>query len=255
MKEELRAIGLTDGEIEVYLALLKLGESTNSPIARHTQFQSSTVYYCLNTLIEKGFVTYILKGNRKHFRAVNPDNIISILDEKEKEFLEIKDKVKDLVPQLKGYEGLIEEKTTAEVYEGFNGMRMIFRQILDELKKGEQYEAFVIEQNISGSKELELLFTRHNKDLKSKGIKLKLIAPARMKEVFEKIYGKRFLSSYQEIRYTTEVIPVGLTIYKNNFITHTTEKGKPLSIKIRNEKLSQMYRDYFSHIWKNSAKG
>jgi|SRR3989344_3687296 len=254
MKEELKSIGLTDGEIEVYLALLKLGESTNSPIARHSQLQSSTVYYCLNTLIEKGFVTYILKGDRRHFRAVDPNNILKIIEEKEKDFLNNKEKLSRIIPELKHLEKMIEETTTAEVFDGPRGIQMVFRQIFDELKKGDQYEAFVIEQSLEDPKDMEFLFTKHNKELKSKGIKLRLLAHERMREVFKKIYGEKFLDLYQEIRYVSQVIPIGITIYKNYSITHVSEKNRPIAIRVKNERLAEMYRNHFNFLWKMAKK-
>ncbi len=252
MKEELKSLGLTDGEIEIYLTLLKLGESTNSPIARNAHLQSSSVYYCLNSLIEKGFVSYIMKGNRKHFMAINPESIPLIIEEKEKELKEKKEQIKSLIPQLKGFQGILKEKTTAEIYEGLGGFRMIFREILQELKKGDCYHAFVIEQELTEPKAIQIIFTNHNKELKSKGIKLYLLAPEKIRGIFEKIYGKKFLKSYQEIRYTKEITPAGITIYKNNLITHIQEQGMPISIKVKNQKLAEMYRQYFNFIWKQA---
>lgn len=250
MKDELKSLGLTDGEIKVYIALLKLGESTNSPIARYSGMQSSSVYYCLNSLIEKGFVTYVLKGNRKHFQAVRPENIPQILEERKKELEEQQNSINKIIPKLKELSNNLKEKTTAEVYEGFKGFQMIFRDILRELKSGESYQAFVIEQAIIKSKELELIFTKHNKELKKKGIKLYLLADEKMRPIFEKTYGKRFLKSYQEIRYTEQKTPIGITIYKDFVVTHIQEDNKPIAIKIKNKKLSDSYRNYFDFVWK-----
>ena len=104
MIEELKLLGLTDGEIKVYLALLKLGPATNSPIARNTGLQSSTVYYCLNSLIEKGFVSYIKKGDRKHFSPLNPEDILDVLSRKESELQQQKQRIKKAIPQLKQHQ-------------------------------------------------------------------------------------------------------------------------------------------------------
>ena len=250
--KELREIGLTDGEIKVYLALLKLGPSTNSPIARQTGLQSSTVYYCLNSLIEKGLVTYIKRGNRKYFNAVNPENLPSIIDEKIEDLTEQKIKINEIIPQLKLQQRALEEQTIAEVYEGFRSFQNIFNEILNTLKRGEGYEAFVIEQEVTEPKKTKLLFMRHNKALKAKGVKLRLLAPEQLRKIFEKMYGKKFLKTYQEIRYTKERIIVGTTIYKNNVITHISEDGKPIAFKIRNKKLAEMYKNYFYEVWKRA---
>lgn len=252
MIKELEGIGLTKGEAQVYLTLLKLGESTNSPIARHSELQSSTVYYCLNSLIEKGFVSYVLKGSRKHFSAVNPDQIPKILEEKEKELKEKREEVGKILPKLKSYQGLIKERTTTEVYEGWNGFQTIFREIISNLGKGDSYEAFVIEQAIEEPEMLQIFFTKLNKEVKRKGITLRLISPISLKPVFHKIYGKSFLEKYSKVRYTKETIPVGITLYKDNVVTHVSDEGKPISIKIHNKKLARTYRDYFNHVWKQA---
>ncbi len=252
MEEELRAIGLTGGEIKVYLTLLKLGEATNSPIARNSGLQSSTVYYCLNSLIEKGFVSYINKRG-KHYIPTNPENILSLLDLKAKEIEKQQTKIKKILPELKSQFESIKEKTIVEVYEGFNGLQTIFNNILTTLKKGESYEAFVIEQ-VLGQQNMNLLFQRHNKALKNKGIKLNLLANQKMKKVFEKIYGKEFMTTYQEFRYTNEIIPVGITIYKDFVITHISEDERPMSFLVKNSKLAKMYKKYFYFIWDKTKK-
>ena len=252
MKEALRNLGLTDGEISVYLALLKLGTVTNSPIAKESQLQSSTVYYCLNSLVKKGFATYILKGNRKHFSAVDPEVIPEILDEKQKQLDLQKKEIQQIVKTLHQYKRSSEEQTTAEVFEGFRGFQMIFRSILKQSRRGDYYEAFAYEQKTTESPAIKLLFMQHNQKLKRKGVKLRLIASLSMKNALLDIYGKQFLQNFQEIRYTQTVIPVGITLFKDTVITHIPENEKIISIKVKNHKLATMYRDYFNFVWKST---
>lgn len=252
MKEELRAIGLTEGEIDVYLTLLKLGPSTNSPIARHAGLQSSTVYYCLNSLIEKGFVSYIQRGGRRYFIPTDPQNILTLIDDKTRQIAEQRKRIEQILPQLKASYQELKEKTVAEVYEGWRGFQLLFSQIRDTLKRGDSYEAFVIEQTFGEPKEIRLTFLKHNKMLKAKGIKLQLLAHEQMRPIFEKMYGKKFLTSYQEIRYTTEITPVGITIYQNNVVTHIMEDGRPMSFRVHNPKLAETYRNYFYSVWQRA---
>ncbi|MDP6293173.1 MAG: helix-turn-helix domain-containing protein [Candidatus Woesearchaeota archaeon] len=252
MIEELKLLGLTDGEIKVYLALLKLGPATNSPIARNTGLQSSTVYYCLNSLIEKGFVSYIKKGDRKHFSPLNPEDILDVLSRKESELQQQKQRIKKAIPQLKQHQNVTQIRNTAEVYEGFQGFQATFTEILRTLKRGDKYEAFVIEQALDEPKRLKLLFMRHNKMLKEKGIKLRLLAPERMRSVFEKLYGKHFLKTYQNVRYTKEKTPVGITVYKDTVVTNIEENGRPISFKLTNNKLADSYREYFNAVWERA---
>ena len=252
MNQALASIGLTNGEIKIYLALLKLGEATNSPIARLVAMQSSSVYYCLNSLIDKGFVSYIKKGDRKHFIPTNPENILTLIEKKKKEIKKQKKDILTILPELKAQYHAIKEKTLAEVYEGFNGLQTIFNNILQTLNKGDTYEAFVIKQ--TNDKKLNLLFSRHNKALKAKGIKLNLLAHNNMKSIFKTVYGESFLHKYQEVRYTNDTIPIGITIYRDTVITHTSENNKPTSILVKNSHLAEMYRAHFYFIWNKTKK-
>ena len=253
MKEELRAIGLTEGETTVYLTLLKLGTSTNSPIARHAGLQSSTVYYCLNSLIEKGFVSYTQRGSRRFFIPTDPQNILTLLDDKKYQLAERRQRIEQILPQLKASYHALKEKTIAEVYEGWRGFQLLFSQIRETLKRGESYEAFVIEQSFGEPKEMRLTFLKHNKLLKAKSIKLNLLAHERMKPIFEKMYGRKFLTTYQEIRYTKEATPVGITIYGNNVVTHIMENERPMLFLVHNAQLAKTYRAYFYSVWQRAT--
>ncbi|PIN75102.1 hypothetical protein COV18_05100 [Candidatus Woesearchaeota archaeon CG10_big_fil_rev_8_21_14_0_10_37_12] len=251
MIEELKSLGLTDGEIEVYLTLLKLGPSTNSPIAKHSGLQSSSVYYCLNTLMEKGLITYALKGNRKQFSAIDPENLPALLENKIAELQEQKEQIKQILPELKQQQKLFRDRTIMEVYEGFKGFQMIFAELLKRLKKGDTYQAFVVGQTAREPKNLRLFFIQHNKRIKERGIKLRLLAPETMKEMFHEMYGNRFNNI---MLYTKEKIPVGITIYKDTVVTHISDEGRLISFKIQNKKLAEIYTNHFNDIWERAKK-
>jgi len=86
--EILRELGFSEREIKVYLALLKLGQTTVGPIAAKTRMQHSKVYQTLEKLIDKGLVSFVLKSKTKHFEAQDPKHIL-ILSKKKKESLKI----------------------------------------------------------------------------------------------------------------------------------------------------------------------
>ena len=73
---KLKELGLTKGEIKVYLALLKIGISTKGPIASKAKVSESKVYEILDRLTAKGLVSNAMKkkGARqvKQFKAANP---------------------------------------------------------------------------------------------------------------------------------------------------------------------------------------
>ena len=65
----LREIGLLDNEVKLYLELLKLGETSTGPLIKKTGIASSRVYTSLNSLVNRGLVTFITKNNTKYYKA------------------------------------------------------------------------------------------------------------------------------------------------------------------------------------------
>ena len=61
--ETLVSIGLTKGEADVYLTLLKLGNTTSGKIIKESKVSRSKVYDVLERLKQKGLVTEIIKKN------------------------------------------------------------------------------------------------------------------------------------------------------------------------------------------------
>ena len=87
-------IGLTKGEIKVYISLLEEGASSAGKIIQKANIPNSAFHYNVNRLINKGIVSYTKKNNFKIYIANNPDNIIEYINDKTK-------KIKELIPLLK----------------------------------------------------------------------------------------------------------------------------------------------------------
>src|SRR2546423_1650027 len=73
----LRGAGLDEKEIEVYIALLELGEATVLQISRKTGVKRPTAYLVLNALEQKGFVSRIVKGKKTFFAPQHPKKILA----------------------------------------------------------------------------------------------------------------------------------------------------------------------------------
>ena len=79
-KKILEELGLSKNEINVYLALLRLGRSTSWKLINETGITVSALYYCLDNLIKKSLVSYSIQANKKHFSAADPEQVILTLD-------------------------------------------------------------------------------------------------------------------------------------------------------------------------------
>ncbi|AAL80785.1 hypothetical protein PF0661 [Pyrococcus furiosus DSM 3638] len=76
--ENLKRLGLKDYEARVYAALVLLGPSKASEVARESGVPRPKVYEVLKELHRKGFVDFS-EGKPAFFRAVEPEKVIGVL--------------------------------------------------------------------------------------------------------------------------------------------------------------------------------
>ena len=133
----LKDIGLTDGEIKVYTALLGLGETTTGPIVDNSGVSVSKVYNILNRLSQKGLVSHIVKGETKYFRAADPKRLVDYFEEKEKIIVQEKEDLLKIIPFLESKKGTILTEETAQVYDGMKGIQTARERSLKIMKKGD----------------------------------------------------------------------------------------------------------------------
>src|SRR3989344_2709393 len=88
-KRTLEELEFDEKEVEIYLALLRIGETTATKISQETKVERTLVYYIIEKLINRGLVSFKLKNNVKYYSASNPENILEKLKEKEKSFKEV----------------------------------------------------------------------------------------------------------------------------------------------------------------------
>ena len=124
-KKILERVGLSKGEIEVYLTLLKLGSSLVSKIAQETGLHRTNIYDTLEKLKEKGLASYVIKENRKYYSASNPDKLLDYVKEKETE-------IKSILPELKEYLNISRSESIVEVYKGKEGLKSVLKDILKD---------------------------------------------------------------------------------------------------------------------------
>jgi len=120
---ELQALGLQQEEAKVYYALLQLGGSYVSAIARKAGVHRVVCYKILDELVTKGLVSSFLKNGIRHFAIESP----LILVRKEQEKLE---RAQKLLPELLSITNALAYKPKIQYYEGLEGMKNIFEETL-----------------------------------------------------------------------------------------------------------------------------
>ena len=85
IEDILRDFGLTDTEIKIYLALLKIGEATVPDIVAKTKVYKSNAYDALGKLEQKGLASHVKKENKMFFSPLNPKRLFEIIEAKKQD--------------------------------------------------------------------------------------------------------------------------------------------------------------------------
>ena len=120
---DLLDFGLTNEEARVYIGILELGGSYVSAIAKKAGVHRVVCYKILEGLVTKGLVNRFTKNNVKHFSVESPE----ILVRRQQEKLA---KAEKLLPELLSITNALAYKPKVQYYEGLEGMKNIFEDIL-----------------------------------------------------------------------------------------------------------------------------
>lgn len=244
----LKEIGLTESEIRVYLAMLKLGQSTAGKIVDESRVTRSKIYDILERLKNKGLVSYITKESTRYFSAASPNNIMQYLVEKEKKIDKDKESVRDLLPDLlKKYE-VSQKSENAEVFIGINGMRNAFNVLVEEFEKGETYYAFGAGkgENIG---QIQIFFSQLHLNRIKKKVKSMIIFNESSRGVFR----EQEKSAHVEARYLGQTTPAAINIYKD-YTVIAILIDNPITFLIKNEETAESFKEYFKIMWKVAKK-
>lgn len=239
-KKILKELGLTNNEIEVYLTLLQVGSGSVNTIAEKCGLHRQAVYDALDRLLEKSFVSFVIKNNKKFFQAINPEKILEYLKQKEEKF-------KSILPELITLTKLPEEDTFVEVYQGRNIVRTIYREIIQEFERqpGEVLISGVDERKFV--EEDKIALQQHLKRLKKMKCK---------ERVFVKEGDTYFLAGLQTTyRWIPEESFNPTPIYVYNDKLSIIIWGNPnYAMSIKNKNLADAYRKQFNLLWKISKR-
>jgi sugar-specific transcriptional regulator TrmB len=243
-------IGLTQGEIKVYLSLLKTGSTSTGPLTDDSGVSRSKIYNVLERLMQKGLVSFILKNKIKYFQAAEPSKIKEYLEKKENEFKKNKEEVEKLMPQLELQQKMGKSVKEAQIYKGLKGIQTVHEHIYQRLKRGEEYFYY----GIPAYQDESYHTYWHNAHLRRMklGLKVKLLYnegtdPSILKHRNSQ---KGCDARYMPIPIST---PAWIAGYKDiTAIGLPSDEG--LVIEIQNQKVADSFKEYFEAFWKLSKK-
>jgi sugar-specific transcriptional regulator TrmB len=243
----LQEIGLTKGEITVYLTLLKLGETTTGRIIEKAQISSGKIYEILDKLIKKGLASYIIKEKTKHFQASSPNRLLDYLNEKEKQLQKKETELKKELPLLLDLQKARKKQYETTLYKGFKGIQTAIFQALEPLTSKDE----VLAMGIFSSKNetYNILWQRWHKQR----IKKKIICKAIFSDKNTSYYMSFKKMKLTQLKTLKGLTPSAIDIMGNKVLIFTYGE-EPSCLSIANPEISKSFTTFFNTMWKSAKK-
>ncbi len=239
MLKTLQKLGFTDKEAKVYLANLELGPSKIPAIAEKSGIKRTTVYVVVESLMQKGLVSFFKSRKTKKFVAEEPSKLSSLLKEK---YIALK----QIMPQL---EALIkskkENRPEVRFYRGQQGCLNVIQQSLEKPLSEVLFIGSVADiYKITTKKyDYEHYFPIRIK----KKIKLKALYFKDKDSLELQINAKKNL---REVKFLPKnyYFPSSMLIFQDKVALISSEK-ELVSIVIQSADLAEMERQKFNMLW------
>jgi HTH-type transcriptional regulator, sugar sensing transcriptional regulator len=236
--KQLQEIGLTQNEAAVYLALLEVGETKTGALVKRTHLHRVLIYDSLESLIQKGLASYVIKENRKYFQAADPQRLVDFMQEKQ-------ERVKSLLPELQLKQKLAVKQQQVSIYEGIVGIKSALNNMLKELSPhGKHYVLAGGDMAAAVGPYYDVYQqTKKKNKIKTYG-------------VVDENYRKKTTiieKTVATIRYyPLAYFPTDTWIYNDKVLIVNYSSDPPIAILITNKQTADSYKVFFDSFWKNA---
>lgn len=131
IENSLKALGLSNSEIRVYMALLPLESVPASAVAARLKIPRPTAKYTCEQLEKKGLVSALVKNNTYYYTAREPDILYSVLTTEKRQ---LEKKEIDLGKAMGSLKQLFRAKTQLPKIRFFEGPEGIIKMFDDVIK-------------------------------------------------------------------------------------------------------------------------
>ena len=202
----------------------------------------------LNSLSEKGLVSFKIINNVKVFRASYPDSLLALFEEKEKQIEREKKHLLDFISKLKVKPIELSKLSDFKYYSGIRGIKSLYTEIINSWKSGDEY--YIASAPLESFKNIEgfLLDVVHKKRVQDK-VKLKII----INKNSEKWGHVRAKMPLTEVRYLDISTRTEYGVLNDYFFLVTYGK-QPYGLLIKDENFAQTYKVFFELLWNQAKK-
>lgn len=246
LNDVIQQLWLSKNESTAYLAVLELGVSPVSRIARKIDERRENTYHILEQLEKKWLIRAVIMNKVTHYSAISPEELLDIQQGKIK-------KLMGIMPQLTALWSWGENKPKVSLFDWVDWLKFLYH---DTTKKewGER-RAFLWYTN--ADKDLQkYLNTTHLQEREKNNVKVKILMPLWMKK--DKWYGpkdNKNWDKYTKIRYIPDnefTINNEIDLYGDNKIwIMLYGTNEMFWLLIESKSIYDMLVSLFDVLWKN----
>lgn len=241
--EILKKIGLAEGEIKVYAALLEIGATSINSIHEKVGIDRRNIYDILNKLIERGLVSYIEENGKRVFKISNPDKILSYIEEKKSGLNEVKSEVEKIIPDMQDIFRSKKQELFAEIFKGAEGMKAVWDDLLN-------YDAIYW---IGAGLYVPDRFPAYWKEWNSRRIKKKVASYLLFRYEKRKEVNKKLFTTYKFLPQEFSGNPTVTVVYGDKVAQMLLGENLMVFV-IQSNELAENYKKYHRFLWDKVAK-
>lgn len=131
----LMEFGLSEKEAKVYISLLEFEIATVQEIAKASGINRSSAYVVLDSLKQKGLVSFSDDKNVQQYIPSSPNALLKTAEELAQKQEQIKKNIDAIVPDLKALHKGTKQRPVVRVFEGKDGLISIFEDSLSSRER------------------------------------------------------------------------------------------------------------------------
>ncbi len=246
--EILKKFNFSQDEIDIYLAVLSLGKTNVSQIAKKTGKNRTAIYFHINKMVENHILYETRKGKKFVVTAAKPSELADILDRSLVDF-------KSLIPQLDSLKKATDETPVIEITESKAG----YLKVLDEISSLPEGDIFrVIEGEDGMINEISLISDEKLKSYFKKLIDRKIIAraiyPEEALQIPRRDMNKETFALLSKRIQETKVLPKNILPVKNLALVYGDKVSflfpdTALVLTIKDKKVSDFFKVMFDGLF------
>ncbi|MBI2410780.1 MAG: hypothetical protein HYV32_02735 [Candidatus Kerfeldbacteria bacterium] len=232
MKEQsisnlLQNIGLDELEIHCYIQLLKKSPQKASEIARRLEIPKTTVLLALQKLSNEFHIVKRMKRKNTYLFSVDdPTEILRFVQQRQQQLKDQEQKIQSALPELRAMQQYETVKPKMYYYEGKEGMKKAFLQVLEEADHIIGYGS-----NEDELKYLPSLYPDYYKKRVAKKISVKAIIPATLFNIQHTLETEQKHIRHSRLIPAECNYPIEVNVYKHTVIFFSYEENFALVIK------------------------